>query len=55
MSSGDEDIDVYITKYALTNGIEKKHAIVCHGISSQMITVKPRLGVAEHYHGEGRD
>ena len=43
----------YITKYALTNGIEKVEASEPTGIT-QMIVVKTSVFTA-HYHGEGRE
>ena len=48
-----EIIHVFITKYALTLGIQEKDAEVCASISSKMIEVKSgpeNHSYGEHYH-----
>lgn len=44
----EEPIEVYITKYALTNGIEKKMARVCKG-NHKMIKIDA-AGLGEYYY-----
>lgn len=46
----EKTFDVWITKYALTDGITKKRAYVCSGISDEMISI-PGSGL-EFYHGK---
>lgn len=51
-------IKVWISKYALTQGIEEKNAVVCSNINIDMIeivnTEKHFIG-NEYYHGEGKE
>lgn len=54
MSNVNEDIDVYITKYALTTGISHVLARVVKDTNGQMIEVKMGLHIV-YFHGEGKD
>ena len=38
MAVEDEKITAWVTKYALTTGIDKVSGNVCHGISSEMLS-----------------
>lgn len=49
-------IHVWITKYALTDGIiEAPNARHCVNTSEQMIDCSPELGLFATFHGEGKD
>lgn len=54
MIGGNEDIDVYITKYALTTGISHVLARVVKDTNGQMIEVKMGVHIV-YFHGEGKD
>lgn len=48
----DEFITGWVTKYALTSGIQKMDLEVCHSVSSNMAKSSGRH--LSHFHGEGR-
>ena len=51
----DEPIETfYITKHALTQGIEKEQGRVCEAGGGSMIECHP-VGYSAYYHGEGRE
>jgi hypothetical protein len=49
-----ENMRVWITKYALTQGILEKEADICKTVSGDMIEIQGTR-FAEYYHGKGRD
>jgi hypothetical protein len=46
---------VWITKYALTQGITEIDAEVCESGGGSMIRKLPNTYFGEYYHGEGKD
>lgn len=48
-------VKVWITKYALTYGIEEKEAERCTDINNDMVTIINKDTMNEFYHGEGKE
>jgi predicted P-loop ATPase len=52
----DEMVTIYITKYALTQGIYQARGRICHEVNDSMVQVIPeREGMAMPYYLHGRD
>jgi len=48
-----DSFKVYVTKYALTQGIFEGEAEICHGVSEGMIELLENKNF--YFHGEGRE
>ena len=46
---------VWITKYALTDGIQEAEAETCGDVSAKMIEVRTPGSLVQYFHGEGKD
>lgn len=44
-------VDVWVTKYALTSGVDKLFAKVCYAVSVNMISYQSKFGYSCHAHG----
>ncbi|MDV3428293.1 MAG: hypothetical protein LIR50_14950 [Bacillota bacterium] len=55
MINQEKVITVWITKYALTHGIEEKKAIIKENRENDIKIINPKDFLSENYYGEGKD